>query len=407
MIPISAYKFHVTPEGVTVPGAIPFATDLETELHRFRDGYYKDAVLKTRTITDKKERSLFKAQNLSSITVSCTTDKWRNIQNVTCHSGFICFDIDAGDNPQIDDWAKLRDDLAASPRIAAAFLSASGVGLAFICRIIPSQHLDVFLSVEYDMYREYGVKLDPSGKDVVRLRFITYDPELKMKPNILDTELLLPSEAYLSHKKAAASFVARPASSADSYAAFTYAIDFAGRKREFQEGERHWYLVRLAMYANKIGMSREYCGQMVLKYFSDKTDLTPESLLKPIKNVYRTYVAQHGTMPLPKPLYRTKDLRWLLKRVDKSLIRKHLHLYGTKTIIGSDTYTIGVSSDLLCFLMHLACPQYTWTTTEINDEFYTNAQCAEVFPKDHYLDHCNDSRVFCHIDQKYPSTWNA
>jgi VirE N-terminal domain len=401
MITISAYQSYTNKAGLCNPGCFPYDTDLETELQRFRDGYYKQIIDEVRAITDKEQRTLFKAQRLPSITISCTTKEWRKTENVTSQSGFICFDIDGDANPQIDDWEKLRNDIGNAPRCAAAFLSASGKGLAFICRIAPSQHLDVFQSMEYDL-KKIGITLDRSGKDIVRLRFVTYDPGLICKNNIMDTELTIPSDEWMEQKKHP-TMTLKPSSKVDSYQTFLHAVQHAEKTESFTDGHKHLFLMRLAVYANRIGMDEEFCGQMVIKHYGH---LSGADLLKPIKNVYRSYKEQHGTIHLPKPLYSTRILKWLLSKADKGLLKQYLHLYGKDYIQGESDYKIGVTSKPLVFLMSLACPQYTWTTHNTADEYYTDADCKAVFPAKHYIDSCNGNRVFCHHDQQYPSTWN-
>lgn len=399
MITISAYQPYTNQAGICNPGCFPYDTDLYTELDRFKNGYYKSVIDEVRAIQDKESRTLFKAQRLPSITISCTTKEWRKTENVTSKSGFICFDIDGDQNPQIEDWQKLRDDIGNAPRCAAAFLSASGKGLAFICRIIPSQHLDVFQSMEHDL-RKMGITLDRSGKDIVRLRFVTYDPGLIRKDNLLDTELTLPSAEWLERKRHPP-VVLKPSSKVDSLATFNQAVAYAEKTESFTDGHKHLFLMRLAVFANRAGMEEYFLGQMVIKHYGH---LTTADILKPVKSVYKTYRSQHATVQLPKPPYTAKVLRWLLGKADKGLIRQNLTNYGRELLPGEFSYTIRVSSRPLAFLMHLACPQYAWTTGT-GDETYSDAECKAVFPANHYLDSCNGNRVFCHIDKHYPSTW--
>lgn len=406
MIPISSYKPSFSKNrNKMVPGSIPFNTDLETELNRFKNGYYKEIIEACRN-TPVDQRQRFKAEKLPSITISCRTKEWRKEENVTDHSGFICFDIDGKEHPHITNWAEIRDKLFDSPHVAASFLSASGNGVAYVCKIIPSQHADVFDSMSYEMDKSYKIHIDPSGRDVVRLRFATYDPDLKMKPDINAVPILLPSQDWIEHKSRPIIHI-RPSGTADSPVVFECAIQFAGNKREFKSGEKHWFLMRLSVYCNNAGMSQEYCENMALKKYFHLSDITHEDFLLPIKNVYRSYKSKHGSIPPPKPLYTFRGLKWLLSKIPKPLIKDNIHLYDRATMKGEKPYTIGVSSRLLCFFMRVLCPQYSWTITDHYDEFYTNEQCAQTIPTGYYVDYCNGSVTLCESNQNYPSNWNV
>ena len=59
--------------------------------------------------------------------------------NLLTHSGLICIDFDAVENP-----AELKAQLSKDPYTFAALLSASGNGLAAIVRIEAEKHLDAF-----------------------------------------------------------------------------------------------------------------------------------------------------------------------------------------------------------------------------------------------------------------------
>lgn len=200
-IKISCYKPHTNKQGILHPGCIPFDTTFEIEMQRIKDGYYEDLIKKCRTIVDHKERNDFKAKYLPSLTVSSVCKDWRKEENVINHTGLILFDIDKDHNPGIDDWPKLRDEIFKSDKVVCCFLSASFNGLAFVLKIVPGHHKDVFYSIEHEFKNLLNIIIDKSGKDIVRLRFISYDPGLKIKENIEDVPLTLPSEEYLKEKK--------------------------------------------------------------------------------------------------------------------------------------------------------------------------------------------------------------
>ena len=89
-----------------------------------------------RVTDDKEKRNALKAL-LPAVTPSGTFEV-RRADALIAHSGLICLDIDAGDNPSIDDWNALKRD-----------------------------------------FLEAGIVVDPSCKDVSRLR--GFSPPLRIR----------------------------------------------------------------------------------------------------------------------------------------------------------------------------------------------------------------------------------
>lgn len=128
-----------------------------------------------RQTNDKKLRNTIKAR-LPAITPSGLFSV-RKIEGLISHSGLICLDIDAGDNPTIDDWNGLKSRLPDLEHILYAGLSASGRGLFCLVPIADGkQHLQHFFALERD-FLQAGIVLDPTCKDVSRLRGFAYDPD--------------------------------------------------------------------------------------------------------------------------------------------------------------------------------------------------------------------------------------
>lgn len=126
-----------------------------------------------RNTDDKETRNAIKAR-LPAVTPSGLFEV-RRIDALIAHSGLICLDIDAGDNPSIDDWNALKLRLPLAEHVLYAGLSASGRGLFCLVPIADGKrHLQHFLALERD-FREAGIVLDAACKDVTRLRVFSYD----------------------------------------------------------------------------------------------------------------------------------------------------------------------------------------------------------------------------------------
>lgn len=402
--PLSAYKPYTNKEGKTTAGCYPYDSSLEDEIMAIIDGTHFPIIEQARQIQDKHQRADFKSKNLHCFTTSVICKDWRNTENIVAHTGLICIDIDEGDNPNMNP-AQLRDSIFNMPECAAAFISASGKGVAAIFHIIPGHHVQAFETLQ-GFFRSIGVIVDGKCVDKVRLRFTSYDPDAKYRT---DPEILMPDQQYIS-KRQQDEIHYEPSGESNSYANYLKAVRIANQHYKFRVGARHWHLMHVASYCNHIGMSREACENHTIKtYYRNSispnqiADLTESDLLEPIRNVYRSYKSQFATFkPLPKP-YSFSQLRWLLNYVDKSLLRDNLYKFGHDNYPGGrQIYT--VESKLSAFFMHLLAPDISWTTKQGNPIF-SNEEIRNNVPDGAYLDTCNGSRVWCCKTKKIPLSW--
>jgi hypothetical protein len=190
-IAISRFEPMLGKKGDYVPGVSPQQDDLYTELFRFKDGAYAPSIESLRTIKDKKERDKFKAGNLPAFTFSAVVKERRSTDNIVNHTGVLVIDIDdVGITPFLKERrmalgaysiTDFRDEICrlddqGKTHILYGGLSASGAGLFLMFLIDPSKHLECFESLAWEFDKLYGIKIDEACKDVIRLRFCTYDP---------------------------------------------------------------------------------------------------------------------------------------------------------------------------------------------------------------------------------------
>lgn len=142
---------------------------IEAYFDGIKNGQWQDEVLKYRTGKRNKEDKEF----IHGVTASGTF-KERASSKIVKHSGLICIDIDAKDQiAEIDIDAIKRDSYT-----YCVHQSLGGYGYAVYVKIDCDRHLDSFLGLEQYYYVNYSIVIDKSCKDVSRLRFVSYDPEL-------------------------------------------------------------------------------------------------------------------------------------------------------------------------------------------------------------------------------------
>lgn len=160
MINCSIFKTH----SETVPRA---STTIDNFLDNIRNGTWQDSVLKVRNKEADKA-------SLECLTLSGEFSK-RNSQSLIKHSGFICIDIDVKDNPDVQ---SKRQALMDDKYTYSVFTSTGGYGLAILFRIDPERHLDAFFGLSKYIADTYHLVVDQSCKDVTRLRYVSWDPDL-------------------------------------------------------------------------------------------------------------------------------------------------------------------------------------------------------------------------------------
>lgn len=132
-----------------------------------KNGRWQDEVLEYRT--GKREKT-----SLTSLTPSGVFSV-RKIKGLLQHSGLICLDVDAKDQIAQMSIEVLKND----DYVNAIHASCSGNGgYAVYVKIDPNKHSEAYLGLEHYFLVNYNIVLDSACKDVSRLRFVSYDPDL-------------------------------------------------------------------------------------------------------------------------------------------------------------------------------------------------------------------------------------
>lgn len=246
--------------------------------------FWKDVVDPLQQIgwdADKKTIDEYKEKHLPYFTGSGSFSE-RKTDGLIEHSGKLIIDFDKKPNnftPQT--LLEARKKLESDKFSEYVFLSCSGTGLAVVVDIHPEKHLDTFLWLEKYYANTYGLKVDPSCKDVTRPRYITYDPNLYYNSN-----------ALTCYPQSATTTVDTDEEK------FEWVLNLHNKKHQFVEGNRHHYLVVLAFFCNKVGISKSYTSSEFLSRFQ-----SPEKTQKEINNII-TYcynnAADHGTFVISK-----------------------------------------------------------------------------------------------------------
>lgn len=155
--------------------ALPILTVLKSII----EGAYKEEVFAIRACEDSKQRSELK-KALPAYTPSGVFSERRDDALIE-HSKLIVLDIDG-------DISK-REAIENDSYVYACHLSVSGNGLAVYVKIKPSSHREAYQELSSYFFQYYGVTVDPSGKNISRLRYVSFDPKLYLNEESLVWEV--------------------------------------------------------------------------------------------------------------------------------------------------------------------------------------------------------------------------
>jgi hypothetical protein len=146
-------------------------TTLEKVLDDIKSDRWKDRVLKCHT--DLKHKDW-----LPCFTPTGTFSH-RSIKGMESYNGIICLDIDHVDNPQ-----DLKNMVKNISWVHAAFITPSGKGLKVMVKTNSSPENYKYTEEKVaEMFRdETNFTRDNRCKDIARIQFISYDPDLYYNP---------------------------------------------------------------------------------------------------------------------------------------------------------------------------------------------------------------------------------
>ena len=133
-------------------------------LEGIRIGRWQDHVLTYRNSKKQEDKIC-----LPNFTVSGLF-KQRRANELINHSGYIAMDFD-------DMQPEARNLFIHDPYTFSCFTSVGGFGFCVIVKIKPDLHKESWEQLANHYRDTYGICVDPSGKDVSRTRFISYDPD--------------------------------------------------------------------------------------------------------------------------------------------------------------------------------------------------------------------------------------
>jgi hypothetical protein len=280
------------------------AKDVSHWLDRIKNGAVKEQITLVRSKLDKKEKDIEKGK-LSAVTFGGQFTQ-RSKTGLKEHSGLLILDFDKLDT--FDEVVELKTKLSNSNYVFACWVSPSGNGLKCLVKIPKVKDNDLYANyydAVYDHFiwvnETYGKEIiDKSGKDISRLCFESYDPDIYVNLN---------SSVWVE------SNVTEVIEHNDIHQVTIYPLQdqnaIANRliewfKKKFDRSQRNVSLFKLASAFNDFGVD-EYLATSYLRQYEQK-DFQQSEIIALIKSAYKK-TAQFGTKT-----FEDKDIK---KRVEK------------------------------------------------------------------------------------------
>ncbi len=266
---------------------------------QIQEGKYKEQVEEIRKLIaegQEKEADRLKKQ-LPGFTPSGTFENGRKADLLTQYSGYLILDLDKL-NPK--DLANAKNKAAEIPHTFAAFISPSGNGLKIIVAVSSNaEHHNLAFQQVFDYYEQVlELEVDPSGKDVCRLCFMSYDPECYRNINAEPFMVNIESE-WESKKKQEPTIAEKTQEKAeqpdnkqnDWAVVFLKCVDLTDTKSSYEEGNRNNYVHLLACNCNRAGIPQQIAEGCILQTF----DLDPKEVMATIKSAYVNNAAEFAS----------------------------------------------------------------------------------------------------------------
>ncbi|MFZ4455514.1 MAG: DUF3987 domain-containing protein [Bacteroidales bacterium] len=258
--------------------------DIKSDCYKQQISVYREIL---RTGMKKQADGLKK--NLPGFTPSGTFTNGRKADLITSYSGFLVLDLD---KLSPDDLLKAKETVKEISFTYAAFVSPSANGLKIIVPVDSSLELHRTAMSQVVSYYENALQLtvDPSGKDVSRLCFVSHDPDCFHNPNAETFKVNIQLErieapvpaASLPQKEESSRINNAATTPFEHYDAFRSCVLFTEKKATFVEGYRNNFIHQLACNCNRRGIPLEIAETFILQNYQ----MEESEASKTIKSAY-------------------------------------------------------------------------------------------------------------------------
>lgn len=264
--------------------------DILKILSDIKTGVYQNAItyLRKSLADDKIEAAERAKKSLPAFTPSATFNGGRKMEFLTNYNGLMVLDIDKLEKEKLQ---QCRTKIRMDDFVFASFVSPSGNGLKIFVKVSSEkeQHKETFLELQRYFEELLEVEIDKSGKDITRLCFFSYDPELYLNENA--STFGCHSEQREGTSCAASKKTNNRQPITDNpETIYEHCVRFTEKKVRFIEGNRNNFVFALANNLNRKGISESMAlGYILADYGYDAKEVTTA-----VQSAYQN-TAEHNT----------------------------------------------------------------------------------------------------------------
>lgn len=259
----------------------------------------------------KKERDEVKIQ-LPCVTFSGLFTG-REDKDLKEYSSIIVLDIDDLNGMTYE---KNMEYIKRTPFIFCAFMSCSkkdaGIKALAIVKHSPKKHKDNFIGIEEYMLNNWGVKIDKSGKNISRLCFISYDPDMYFDLHDKRSfDMKGDAPIYFDQQENYYKIVNNNNSNnMVPSTKFDYIIKLAKSWAEkgvgmYHKGNRNNYLFHLCCILNRAGVDMSQTHSYILSTYRSVDQKEVETI---VKSAYVRHASDFNTRPILVKKYNSNKL---------------------------------------------------------------------------------------------------
>ena len=238
---------------------------------------------------DKTQADKLK-KSLPAFTTSGSFLKGRKAELITSYSNYLILDID---DLKSETLQEIKNKAILAPYSLAVFISPSGNGIKIIIKsnaTLP-QHKDALAQIVEYYEKALELIIDPSGKDVSRLCFFSYDPEIHInyQASIYEIQISIvePAQENLHEKNTN--------NNQPLQKQLENCIQFTEKVKQYQEGNRNNFIHLLASNCNRQGVPE----LETLDFILSKYDLPSNEIKATVENVYKNNIAEFAKFAKP------------------------------------------------------------------------------------------------------------
>ena len=237
-------------------------------------------------------------KTLPAVTFSGTFSE-RKADKILSYSGLICLDID---HLTEDNIIALKLDLLKDEHCVFCFVSPSSKGMKVVYKVNTDKehHLSAFLHLQDYFQKKYLVAVDPSGKDISRLCFVSYDPEslFNDEAKTFQVDLVYGQVKTYSAPENFKNYQPEK----DYTKIFQLAVKWVeggATPIVYVQGSRNRYIHALSCALNRVGMPIAEATKLLQQNY----DLEAKEILQCSRNAYFKYQNEHGSVEVKTSLW--------------------------------------------------------------------------------------------------------